>query len=58
MHQVRCGLYLELLKHVESYVLCFWRLRDIEKVTRVHFTGYETLNKVKLMYLEVKLKED
>ena len=56
MHEVKV-IYLEALKHQESYGCCFWRLNDIEKVTRANFTGCKALSKVESMYLEVKLKE-
>ena len=32
-------IYLELLKHKESYGWCFCWLNDIDKVTRDDFTG-------------------
>ena len=42
--------YLDVLKHQEG-------LNDIKKGTNDYFTGCKALSKVKLMYLEVTLKE-
>ena len=42
--------YLEVLKHQE-------RLNHIKKDTNDDFRGRKILSKVKLLYLEVKLKE-
>ena len=43
-------IYLEGLKHQESYGWCFWIVNTIEKGTIDTFTGSKTLSKVKPMY--------
>ena len=46
--------YLDVLKHQKSYGVCFWGLNNMEKGRTYNFTAYKTVNKVKLIYLEVK----
>ena len=48
-------IYVEGLKDQETYGLWFWRLNNIEKVTRDDFTGRKALSKVETMYLVLKL---
>ena len=42
--------YLEVLKHKESYGLCFLRLNHIKEDTKHDSLGCKTLRKKKLMY--------
>ena len=57
MHKVFV-MYLELLKQVERFRLCFSRLHNEEKDMNNAFSSYELTTKLCLVYLEVKLQQN